>query len=175
MTASKQISQECLKRHWFWLAAVAVVAANALIIAVDDWQAPQIREFGVLFDFAVLIPALYLICYRSLRKKAVVRAIAFACLGVWVAGHVIPETHQSLISQIGWIRYVGLAVLIIMEIRLGIEIWRLAFRNRAGDAGRAIQQKAESEGVPPWVAKLMAAEAKFWDMTWQIFRRLLGR
>lgn len=175
MTASIQISPEILKRNWFWLAAMAVVAINAFTIASDGWQAPKIKEFGVLFDFAVLIPALYLICYRRLGKKAVVRAIAFACLGVWVAGHVVPDAHHSLMSQIGWLRYVGLAVLVIIEIRLAIEIWRLAFRNQAEDASQVIQQKAESEGVPPWVAKLMAAEAKFWKKAWQVFRKFLGR
>jgi hypothetical protein len=175
MTETKIISANSLKKHWFWPAAFAVVAVNVMVLAIDGWQAPRIKEFGVLFDFALLIPALYFICYRTSGKKAFVRTIAFACLGVWVAGHVVPDTHHFLISQIDWVRYVGLAVLVVIEIRLAIEIWRLAFRGHAEDASQAIREKAEKEGVPPWVAKLMAAEAKFWKKLWRFARKLLGR
>lgn len=164
-----------LKKHWFWPAALAVLMSNALLVAIDGWQAPQIKELGVLFDFAVLIPLLYLICYRANGKKVLVRALAFACLGVWAAGHFIPETHHVLISQVGWIRYVGLGVLVLIEIRLAIEIWRLAFRGKAEDASHAIREKAESEGAPPWVAKLMAAEAGFWKKLWQSVGGVIGR
>ena len=164
-----------LKKHWFWPAALAVLLSNALVVAIDGWQAPQLKELGVLFDFAVLVPLLYLLCYRARGKKAVVRTLALACLGVWAAGHFVPDSHHVLISQVGWIRYVGLGVLVLIEIRLAIEIWRLAFRGKAEDESQAIREKAESEGAPPWVAKLMAAEARFWKKLWQSVGRLLGR
>lgn len=175
MTETKIISANGLKKHWFWPAAFAIVAVNAMVVAIDGWQAPRIKEFGVLFDFALLIPALYLICYRASGKKAFVRTIALACLGVWATGHVVPSTHHFLISQIDWVRYVGLAVLVLIEIRLAIEIWRLAFRGHAEDASQAIREKAEKEGAPPWVAKLMAAEAKIWKQLWRFARKPFGR
>lgn len=175
-TALTQASSlESLKRHWFWPVALAVVATNALVVVSDGWQAPRIKEFGILFDFAVLIPLLYLICYRASGKRTLVRSLALACLGVWAAGHIVPTVHHSLISQIGWVRYVGLAVLVLIEIRLGIEIWRLAFCSQAEDSGEAIRQKAEQEGMPLWVAKLMAAEARVWKKLWQCVRKFFGR
>ncbi len=175
MTETQMISWVGLKRHWFWPAALAVVLTNAVTLAIDGWQAPQLKELGVLFDFAVLIPLLYFFCYRKSGKKAVVRTIAFACLGVWLAGHIVPDAHHMLINQLGWVRYLGLAVLLLIEIRLAAEIWRLAFRSPSEDASQAIKIKAEKAGVPPWVAKLMAAEAKIWKKVWQFVRRLFDR
>lgn len=175
MTETKIVLMESLKRHWFWPAAFAVALTNLVTITLDGWQAPQLKEFGVLFDFAVLIPLFYLFCYRASGKKTLVRTIAFACLGVWLASHIVPDTHHSLIDRIGWVRYLGLSVLVLIEIRLAIEIWRLAFRSKNEDASRAIKQKAKEEGVPPWVAKLMAAEAVLWKKMWQSVRSLFTR
>lgn len=175
MTETNIISVERFRKHWFWPAALAVAATNAFTIAIDGWQAPQLKEMGILFDFAVLIPLLYLFCYRASGKKALVRTVAFACLGVWLTGHIVPDAHHSLINQIGWVRYLGLAVLVLIEIRLGIEIWRLAFRSQTEDASHPIKLKAEKEGMPLWVAKLMAAEAKFWKKLWQCARSFYSR
>lgn len=175
MTESKIISVAGMKKHWFWPAAFVVAAINAFTIAIDGWQAPQLKEFGILFDFAVLIPLFYWFCYRELGKKTVVRTIAFACLGVWVASHIVPNAHHLLLNQFGWIRYLGLAVLVLIEIRLATEIWRLAFRSQTGDPSQAIRLKAEKEGMPPWVAKLMAAEAKLWKRIWQSVHSLFRR
>ena len=175
MSNSTAIVLNHLKRHWFWPAAFAVVLTNAFTILVDGWHAPQLKEYGVLFDFAVLIPLLYWFCYRRSGKKAIVRTLALACLGVLVASLVVPDTHHSLIRQIGWVRYIGLAVLVLIQIRLSIEIWRLAFRGNSEETGSAIHQHAEREGVPPWVARLMAAEARFFKKIWQFVQSFFGR
>lgn len=163
-------------RHWFWPAAVAVCAVNALTLSLDGWQSPHIKEFGVLFDLAVLIPVLYLICYRANRKKALIRAVAFACLGIWAAGHIVPQEHQRILTEIGFIRYLGLAVLVAIEIRIGIEIFRLAFRSKTDDeSDAAIKQKAEQEGMPPWAIKLMAWESRVWRKVWSAIRGVFSR
>ena len=90
------------KGHWFWPAGFTVCAVNASVLLLDGWQSPQIKEAGVLFDLAVLIPALYLICYRKSGKKVVIKTIAFACLGIWVAGHIAPNEHHAILNGIGF-------------------------------------------------------------------------
>jgi hypothetical protein len=64
-----------LKYHWFWPAAAifGLDALNAHILAAT----PRVMEGIVLFDSAIVIPALYLFCYRRNGRKAVVKAIAF--------------------------------------------------------------------------------------------------
>ena len=161
------------KNHWFWPAAIAVCSVNALVLLLDGWQSPQIKEAGVLFDFAVLIPALYLICYWKIGKKAVIKTIAFACLGIWVAGHIVPNEHHAILNEVGSLRYVGLAVLLAIEIRIGIEIFRLAFRSKShAESDSAVKRKAEEEDIPPWVANIMAWESRMWRKTWSTIRGL---
>jgi hypothetical protein len=161
-----------LRSHWFWPVAVAVCVVNAFVLGLDGWQSPEIKEFGVLFDLAILLPILYLICYRNTGKRALVRCLAMACLGIWAAGHIVPDENHKILIEVGFIRYVGLAVLVAIEIRIGVEIFKLAFRSGSNsESDMAIQKKAEEEGVPSWVAKLMAWESRVWRKIWTIFRR----
>lgn len=156
-----------LRNHWFWPVAIAVLTVNALVITLDGWQSPQIKEIGVLFDLAVLVPMLYLVCYHQNGKKAFIRALAFMCLGIWAAGHIVPDEHHALLTEMGFLRYIGLAVLIAIQIRIGIEVFRLTFRSKNDDeSDSAIKRKAEEEGIPPWVAKLMAWESRVWRKAW---------
>lgn len=161
-----------IRSHWFWPVAGAVCVVNALVLLLDGWQSPQIKEFGVLFDFAILIPTLYLICYWATGKRALIRCLAMACLGIWAAGHIVPNENHAILSEVGFLRYIGLAVLVAIEIRIGVEIFKLAFRSKSdSESDAAIQRKAEEEGIPPWVAKLMAWESRLWRKIWSIFRR----
>ncbi len=67
-----------LRAHWFFPAAAIALLLNSITVYLDQWSSPQLLEAGLLFDFAVLLPVLYLICYRSEGKRSVVRAIALA-------------------------------------------------------------------------------------------------
>jgi hypothetical protein len=166
------VQSSFMRDHWFWPFAVAVCVVNAFVISFDGWQSPQVKEFGVLFDFAILLPALYLICYRATGKKALVRCIALACLGIWLAGHIVPGENHSILREVAFIRPIGLAVLVAIEIRIGFEIFKLAFRSESNsESDAAVLQKAEEEGIPVWVAKLMAWESRLWRKVWSIFRR----
>ena len=40
------------------------------------------------------------------------RAAALACLGIWVAGHMVPSEHHDVLSSVGFVRYIGLGVLL---------------------------------------------------------------
>jgi len=164
------------KNHWFWPLAFAVCAVNALVLLLDGWASPQIKEFGVLFDFAVLIPVLYFSCYWKNGKKALIKAIALACLGIWVAGHIVPNEHHAILNEVGLLRYIGLAVLIVIQVRIGIEIFRLAFGSKTDtESDSAVKRKAEEEGIAPWVANLLAWESRMWRKAWTAIRGIFRR
>lgn len=99
-----------------------------------------------------------------------IRTLALACLGVWVASVIVPDGHHSLIDRIGWMRYLGVGVLVLLQVRLSIELYRGVFRGASDDARQVIQDQAERDGVPPWVAKLMAAEARLLKCLWERIR-----
>jgi len=176
MTETSANRRLSFKNHWFWPLAFAISAVNALVLLLDGWQSPQIKEFGVLFDLAVLIPVLYLTCYWKNGKKALVKATAFACLGIWAAGQIVPNEHHAILNEVGFLRYIGLAVLIAIQVRIGIEIFRLAFRSKSHtESDSAVKRKAQEEGIPPWVANLIAWESRMWRKAWIIIRRLSRR
>lgn len=163
-----KIYRELFRAHWFFLAAIAVLAVDASAILLDGWQTPALLEAGLLFDLAFLIPVLYFLCYRSSGRSAITRALALACLGIWAVGHIVPEENHQLITKLGFLRYVGLGVLIVIEVKVIAAIYRAAFSSD-GSGKDATQVAAESE-MPQWVAKLMAWEASIWRKLWQFFK-----
>ena len=172
MTASKMKS--AFRNHWFFLVAAVVVAADVSVASLDSWSSPHLLEAGILFDLSIVIPALYLWCYRSRGKAAILRALALSCLGIWVAGHVVPTEHHQILSTVGFVRYIGLAVLIVIELKLVAIIIRAAFR-RDNDAAPAVLAAAKDAGMPAWAARLMAWEASLWRKAWDAVRRIVGR
>jgi len=163
-----------IRVHWFLLAAAAVVTGDLVAASLDSWSNPKLLEAGILFDLSVVVPALYLWCYRSRGKAAIVRAVALSCLGIWVAGHIVPSEHHQVLSTVGFVRYVGLAVLIIIQLKLVLMIYRATFR-RDNDAKPTVLATAKDAGMPEWVARLMAWEASLLRKAWDAVRRMTGR
>ena len=168
-----QPAKAIFRTHWFFLFLAAVLVTDASVILLDGWESPQLLEAGILFDFAILIPLLYFWCYRSQGKRALIRAIALACLGVWAAGHVVPETNHYLLEKFGFIRYVGLGVLVILEVKLVAAIYRAAFSSDKSNTQEAKQLIGESD-MPPWLVKLMSWEASMWRRAWNFCLKLVN-
>lgn len=160
--------------HWFLPLALAIVAADTVLARSTYWRPTELLEAGVIFDLAVLVPLLYGICYRHRGRATWIRAAALSCLGIWLAGHVIPAHHHDILNDLSPLRYVGLAVLLLVELRLAIAIYRAAFSAKPGEAERSMAAASQA-GVPPWVTRLMAWEAALWRRAWDWIQRLVGR
>lgn len=163
-----------IRSHWFLLAAAAVVTSDLVAASLDSWSNPRLLEAGILFDLSVVVPALYLWCYRTRGKAAIVRAVALSCLGIWVAGHIVPSEHHQVLGTVGFVRYVGLAVLLVIQLKLVLMLYRAAF-DRDDDAVPTVLATAKEAGMPEWVARLMAWEASLWRKAWDAVRRMIGR
>lgn len=159
-----------LRAHWFFPVAAIALLLNSVTVYLDQWSSPQLLEAGLLFDFAILLPVLYLICYRSEGKRSVVRAIALACLGIWALGHVVPQSYQSLLHDLKVVRNVGLGVLVLLQIKLVVAIFR-ATSGASASAEDEASRLADETGTPPWVKKLLAWEASVWIKVWRFVRR----
>jgi hypothetical protein len=160
--------------HWFLPLAIAIAVADFVLAHSAQWQPAGPLEAGVLLDFAVLMPVLYGICYRRRGLAAWVRAAALACLGIWVAGRVIPAARHDLITHLGPLRYAGMAVLFLVEVRLAIAIYRAAFSSNPNQTERTMAA-AHQAGAPRWVTRLMAWEASLWRRAWQQLQRWARR
>ncbi len=153
-----------IRSDWFVPAALAVLAADLVVVGAHLESAPSLMEIVLTGDLAVVIPAMYLACYRG--RAAVVRALGLACLGIWVAAHVVPPAQQALLTTLAPARYAWSALVFAAEAWVLLAIWRAAFTG--GDASAA----AQDVGVPPWLARLMAWEAALGRRAWELARRL---
>ena len=147
-----------LVNHWFLVAAPIVVLVNAVV--ANAGPITRLVEFGLIFDLVILLPALYLICYRKRRRNMGIRAIGLACLGVWIATKLVPEPERAMLMYIEPLRYAGIAVLVLLQLA----VVRLIYSSlAAGDTTAQAASKAQdASDMPPWVARLMAWEAGFW-------------
>lgn len=158
--------------HWFLLVAPLVVAADAYVAIGARGEIDRLVEAGLLFDLAVLIPCLYWLCYRGRGRKAVVRAAALCCLGIWAALKLVPETEHELLNYVAPLRYFGIAALVWLEVAVAVTIYRAAFNG--GSAHEVAAQAQDKADLPPWAARLLAREALFWRGAWHWLRRFVG-
>ena len=155
--------------NWFLLALPLLLAVSVLFTRTNDWRgAPGAGEAVTLFDWAVTVPFLYFLCYRSKlgAKQMSLRLVGLACLGVWVASKLVPAGAQEILPHLTWPRWAGLAVLALVELRLLILVMKLACSGQA-----SAEELARTSGVPPLLARLMLLEAAFWRAVWRLIRR----
>lgn len=170
MIAANPETGHWLSRHWFVPVALAVALGDLSSVYFAGWSDARLVEAALLFDFVVLLPCLYWWCYRRKGRGAIVQAVALACFAIWCTGKLIPDEHRYLIDSVGWLRYVGLAGLLALEIKLGIMVYKAVVFS--GQSKLDAQKTFESEGMPPWAAKLMAFEASLWRKAWLFVQRI---
>jgi hypothetical protein len=149
-----------LKGNWFFVAAAFVLASDILALQTPNWSSPRLLEIGLLSDLAIVVPGLYIACYWRKGKPAVLRAIALASLGFWSASKLLPEAGQVLIPSLWPVRYAALAVLMVIEFKVLLSMYRSVF---GGASRHNVAESLQAQtGMPPWAAKLAAAEAAIW-------------
>ena len=81
---------------------------------------------------------------------------------------VLPGAWRGLPGAV-----IGLAGLLALEIKLGIMVYKAVVFS--GQSKSDAQQTFESEGMPPWAARLMAFEASLWRKAWLLVQRIFRR
>ncbi|MCY7281618.1 MAG: hypothetical protein LH610_12140 [Sphingomonas bacterium] len=153
-------------RHWFYLLLPFWLVAALNFQTTFPWtERPALGEAAMLFDWALFMPFLFALCYRDMPRRALVlRTLALVCGGVWVAGRMVPDSAELILTQWGWLRGVGITVLVLFEGIALVAVLRVVF-------GAAPDPKElERQGIPPIIAKLMLAEARFWRWVWTRMR-----
>lgn len=113
------MTHSAIRRNWFLLPALAIVSGVIVVTRTADWPVEaRLIEAALLFDLAVLLPALYFWCYRSSARSPVLRALALSCAGIWAASYLIPSEHHHLLGFVSWIRYAAIGLLLYVELRV---------------------------------------------------------
>ncbi len=156
-----------LKENWFWPLALALVAMARII--ASRLLGPELAgwEMAVVFDVLVTLPLLFLLCYRRklTRNALIIRIIALQCLGIWLATKIVPVDQQLLLPHLSWLRYAGIAVLVLIELRIMVALFQIIFKPDA------TTKQLEDIGMPPFLARLALLEVRFWRWVYSIFRR----
>jgi len=160
-----------LRLHWFFVIAPLIVAVDLYVGLSTRGEIDHLIEAGLLFDLVILVPSLYWLCYRQRGKKAIIKAAALACLGIWAALKLVPEPERDLLNYVAPLRYVGLAALVWLELVVVLAIYKAVFK---GGSVAEAASRAPAD-MPPWVAKLLAIEANFWLKVWGAIKRALGK
>lgn len=157
-----------LRRNWFLPLLACLLAIELAFTRSIDWSRPRMPEAAVLFDLCLFIPALHFLCYRRrlALKPLLIRTAALAFLGVYIASKLIPPEAQSLLAELSWARTAGLVVIALIELRLLLLALKLVFGGRA-----TADEVAAQTGAPPWIARLLLLEARFWKWLWRCIRR----
>ena len=151
-----------LARHWFIPVSALILSGAFLVTHTAEWaQEALLVEAGLLFDLAVLLPALYFICYRSNGNAAALKSVAIACGGIWLATYLVPPEQQRILPALAFLRYGAIVVLVYIEIRIVAVLYWAIIAGRV-PADEAASQLASGLGVPSGIAKFMAMEALFW-------------
>src|SRR5687767_4555537 len=111
--------RERLGAHWF-VPAFALILGALWLAARDSMFMAEGGEAAILADLCLTAPVLYVLCYRR-RLSALqlgLRALALACLGIWLGPWIVPASDQALLTQLGPVRVAGLVVLAAIELRL---------------------------------------------------------
>ncbi len=158
---------ERLRENWFWPVAFVLFTVAWSLSASLPPQDLSGWEMAVLFDALITLPLLFAICYRRklTRKNLIIRILALQCLGIWLATKIVPIESQTLLPQLSWLRYAGLAVLVLIELRIMVALFKTVFKVDA------TSKQLEEIGMPPFLAKLALLEARFWRWVFSNFKR----
>lgn len=156
-----------LKENWFWPVTLVLMAAAWLLSRSLPPQELGGWEMAVLFDVLVTLPLLFAFCYRGklTRNTLIIRILALQCLGIWLATKIVPVESQTLLPQLSWLRYAGLAVLVLIELCIMVVLFKTVFKVDT------TSKQLEEIGMPPFLAQLVLLEARFWRWVFSVFKR----
>ena len=160
-----------LRLNWFFPLVLLLFAIVWALSAatINDASTADIRalELALLADVFVTLPVLFWLCFRnqSARQRLALGIVAAICSGLWFATWVVPAESQGYLRPFAWVRYIGVAIIVTVEVGLVVGIARIIWKPEAE------ARDIEALGVPPMVARLMMAEARFWRWVLHKFRK----
>jgi hypothetical protein len=174
LSSGADIAYSWLRNNWFYPIAVAVVLRDVSVLHFQDWRHPRLFESAVLFDLAVILPLLYLWCYRARRTAVILPMVSLASLGIWATSHLIPVEHQHVLSSVSWLRTLAIAVLAIIEIKILFGFYKLIFASNKTPEEIA-HELAKDLKLPLWLMRVVALEARVLRSLSRLVKILLRR
>ncbi len=156
-----------VKENWFWPLAIALLALAWAIGQFSNIEPNSSWEYAVVFDVLFTLPILFFLCYRNKNslKINLLGIVGLQCSGIWLATKIVPIESQNILPYLSWLRIAGLVLLFALEVGVVFALIKIVFR--ADTSAKEVEQL----GVPPFVAKLLLMEARFWRRVFSFFKR----
>jgi hypothetical protein len=153
----------------FWLLALAL--GLTLYIGANPSEGAEFRllESDVLIGTSFILPLLVVGLFPASIKSVLFKLFAISCLGIWIAYNIYPVEQQVIIPQLIWLRYMGLVILTLLEVKLVVIIFKAIFNDRVKEIdAKTLQEEHE---MPERVAKILAWETNMWKKVFGLFRK----
>ena len=174
ISSDGDIAYSWLRSNWFYPLAIAVVLGDVSALHFQDWRDPRLFESAVLFDLAVVLPLLYLLCYRARGTAVILPMVSLASLGIWGTSHLIPAEYQHVLNSVGWLRTMAIAVLAMVEIKILFGFYKAIFASDKTPEEIA-DELAKDIKLPLWLMRLVALEARVLRSVSRFVQSLLRR
>ena len=99
------------------------------------------------------------------------RMVAVASVGIFVAKQLVPGPEQFALTIFGWLKLSWIVILLFIETFLAIAVFKLLFGSTDNVSKK--QELVEKYDVPEWLARAMVWEANFWRhiFKWITFKK----
>lgn len=152
---------------FFW--AFFYQSSNAL-----NGYGEEKSEWLLLIDGFVVLPIL---CFWFIKdkKEAVIKTVAYSCLIILLGSFVIPESSKVVWPYLESLRYLAIAVFIVLEITTIFTVFFAikASLNNEQDPDLAISKPIESVFGKGAISALLSFEARVW--TYALFSKKIRR
>lgn len=144
--------------------AVAIIAANALIVALyPSWQGGVAPDWPVAVDLVLLIPLLYLALNYRQGWVAVRRALILAGVGVFIGGWILPQESKQVWLWLDPLRYAAIGALLLFQLAaVGWVLWRIFSVRGQRNVELALHREIEARMGEGPVARLLHLESRIW-------------
>lgn len=131
-------------------------------------------EWLLLIDGLIVLPILCFLCVKD-KKEAVIKAVAYGCLIILLGNFVIPENSKVVWPYLESLRYLAIAVFIILEVTTILTVFFAIKASIAKDKDpdMAISQPIERFLGRGTISSLLSFEARVW--TYALFSKRIKK
>ena len=158
-------SSDARRRRGFLLLAAAVIAANAVLVhGYPRLGAGPAPEWPVMFDLLLFLPlACLALHWRQGWRAAALKAAAVAGLGVLAGSLILPAGSKQLWRTVEDLRFVILALVLLVQAGVLVMLLREVFRARHGhNLELAMAQAIAQRFGDSAFAQVLQLEGRIW-------------
>jgi len=131
-------------------------------------------EWLYLIDGLIVLPIICFVCLKD-RKEAATKAVAYACLVVFIASFIVPEKNKFILTYLESGRYlvlIGFLFIELMAMATLIFAVKTSLKRKV-DPDKAINESVEKIVGKGMISQILSFETRMW--TYALFSNRINR